>query len=506
MTSRGRILVLWNQTEEDIYERWREEGPKPLAWDPTRTVPDVGTVAEEMAVFMKALHDGGYEARLINVDDELERVFGAIRLYRPDAIFNLVEYFLDEPNQEAYIAGVYELMGLQYTGNRPVTLANCQNKYRTKIILEAADLPTSPFFLAKPGEVVAEDHELDYPVIVKPAFEDASGGIEPSSVVHDHPALVRQVAKIWKEFEMPALIEEYVEGREIHAAILGDQKLEVLPLFEMEFDDSEFNEDEEWRPQIISFRAKWDPHSKDFYTMDSVCPAQDLDPETEDYIRKVALGAFKAMGCRDYARIDMRVDDDGEVYILEVNPNPDLVEGTAYVQCTAASGRTYSEAICAIAELAMVRGRKAAEKAKRAEAALKAGLPTDTLLREWHLQKTGVLPSERSGEELAPWAAIPGAATSDGSGASPGAPGSDVPGAPPGAGSQPPTVATNGVLAGSLTTAAAPAPTEAAPQSGGAELPDYPSETRSEPSEGATVPGNTEPDTADPTSTTDSES
>lgn len=395
--------MLWNQTEEDIYERWRDDGPQALAWDPTRTVPDVGTVAEEMDVFMTALHDGGYDARLINVDDELERVFGAIRLYRPDAIFNLVEYFHDEPNQEAYIAGVYELMGYQYTGNRPVTLANCQNKYRTKILLEGADLPTSPFFLAKPGQPISEDHELDYPVIVKPAFEDASGGIEPSSVVHDLPALITQAQKIWKEFEMPALVEEYVEGREIHAAVLGDQKLEVLPLFEMEFDDSEFNPDEEWRPQIISFRAKWDPHSKDFYSMDSVCPAQDLDPETEQYIREVALGAFKALGCRDYARIDMRVDDDGEVYILEVNPNPDLVEGTAYVQCTAASGRTYSEAICTIAELAIERGRKAKAKAKQAEALLRAGLPTDTLLREWHLQKTGVLPTERTGEDAAPW-------------------------------------------------------------------------------------------------------
>lgn len=401
MSTRGRILVLWNQTEEDIYERWREEGPQPLSWDPNRVVPDVGTVAEEMATFMRALHDGGFEARLINIEDDLERILGAVYMYRPDAIFNLVEYFHDEPGLESAVAGLYELLGCHYTGNRPVTLANCQNKYRTKVILEANGLPTSPFFLAKPNLPVANDHELEYPLIVKPAFEDASGGIEPSSVVHDHPALVARIEKVWREFEMPALVEEYVEGREIHAAVLGNNPPEVLPLFEMEFDDSEFNPDEEWRPQIISFRAKWDPHSKDFYSMDSVCPAQDLDPETEEHIREVARGAFIAMGCRDYARIDMRVDDDGDIYILEVNPNPDLVEGTAYVQCAAASGRTYSQAICAIAQMAVDRKRRADERDRLLEEQPAGELPTDTLLREWHLQKTGLLPAQRTGD--APW-------------------------------------------------------------------------------------------------------
>jgi len=228
----------WGET----VKRWRDEGPKPLAWDPSRTVPDVGTVAEEMEVFVKGLRDGGFHVDLVNVDDDLERVIGAIRLYRPEAVFNLVEFFNEDQVQEAYIAGLYEMLGVQYTGSRPVALANCQNKYRTKIILEAAELPTAGFFLARKGKIpLAEDWELEFPLIVKPALEDASGGIEHASVVQDQAALEARCEHVFKEYEMPALVEEYIEGREIHAAILGNDPPEVLPLFEMEFDDSEFN-------------------------------------------------------------------------------------------------------------------------------------------------------------------------------------------------------------------------------------------------------------------------
>ena len=399
MSERGRLLVLWNQTEEDIYETWRNEGPKALEWDPNKTAPDVGTVAEEMAGFIQALKEGGFEVHLVNVEDDLERVISSIRLIRPDAVFNLVEYFNDDQVQEAYIAGLYEMLGVSYTGNRPICLATCQNKFRTKLILEAAGLPTSPYFRVEPGEELPsdEDHALDYPVIVKPAYEDASGGIEHKSVCQDREQLKAQIAHVFKEFRQPALIEEYIDGREIHAAIMGNfgtpdpknpsvvptEVPEVLPLFEMEFDDSEFNPTDEWRPQIISFRAKWDPHSKDFYSMDAVVPPEDLDEETAEYIRDVAARAFQTMGCRDYARIDMRVDEDGEVYILEVNPNPDLVDGAAYMMCAAASGRTYSESLSSIADMAIRRGKEAAAKA----AALANELPSDQLMREHVKQK-----------------------------------------------------------------------------------------------------------------------
>jgi D-alanine-D-alanine ligase len=381
MSSRGRLLVLWNQVEEDVYEKWRVEGPRSLEWDPNRTVPDVGTVAEEMAAFLNALRAARFEVEVVNVEDSLERVIGAVRLYRPDAVFNLIEFFNDDQVQEAYIAGLFELLGVPYTGSPAIALATCQNKYRTKLLLDAADLPTSPFFICK-RLPVPDEHDLQFPLIVKPAYEDASGGISHDSVVHDQANLELQVARVIKEFEMPALVEEYIDGREIHVALLGNNPPEVLPLFEMEFDDSEFNPTDEWRPQMITFKAKWDPHSKDFYSMDAVVPAQDLEPETEEYIREIAAEAFRVVGVRDYCRIDMRVDwDDAEPYILEVNPNPDLVDGAAYMMCATASGRSYAETLGQIADLAIARGRRRVD--------LAAELPSDDLLREFVKSKTG---------------------------------------------------------------------------------------------------------------------
>ena len=385
-----RVLILWNQVEEDIYEQWRQQGPRPLAWDPERAAPDVGTVAEEMASIIEAVRSTGYRVDVVNVEDDLERLIASIRLYRPDVIMNLVEYFNDDSSQEAHVAALYELMGVAYTGSEPMPLTLCQNKYRTKLLLEAAGLPTSPYMLVDQGPV-PNDHELTFPLIVKPALEDASGGIEPASVVRDQAALEARVEQVRREYRMPVLVEQYVEGREIHAALLGNDPPEVLPLFEMEFDDTEFNLEGEWRPQIISYRAKWDPNSPDFYAMDSVCPAEDLDEETEEYIRDIAAQAFAAVGCRDYARIDMRLDEEeGEVYILEVNPNPDLADGAAYMQCATASGRSFAQTIRELVDMAWQRvcRARAAERADEAAAAAGAAdLPSDHLMREWVLQQ-----------------------------------------------------------------------------------------------------------------------
>ncbi|HTM21871.1 MAG TPA: hypothetical protein VL172_15225 [Kofleriaceae bacterium] len=366
-----RILVLWNQPEEDIYERLREEG---------QVTPDVGTVAEEMDALVAGLRAGGFEVAIENIHDSLDHLLGAIRTHRPDAVFNLVEYFQDESVQETYIAGLYELLGVHYTGNRPLALATCQNKYRTKLLLEAEGLTTPDYLLIKKLPV-PRDHPLVFPLIVKPALEDASGGIEPESVCIDQETLEDRVGWVLTEFDMPALVEEYIEGREIHAAIMGNDPPICLPLYEMEFEDPA--DQPGWHPRIISFRAKWDPRSDEFYTMDSVCPAQGLDPEVSDDIRRIALRAYEAMGCRDYARVDMRVDDDGDVWLLEVNPNPDLIEGAGFVQCAEASGRSYAQTLAEITNMALERKRRAEGRKPH------TALPTDLLLREWTLRKQG---------------------------------------------------------------------------------------------------------------------
>jgi D-alanine-D-alanine ligase len=359
MHAPGRILILWNLVDDDVYESLRADGPKPLDWDPTRNASDVATIAEELDATAAALAGAGHTVEIVNIRDDLGALIGAIQRFDPDAIMNLVEQFLDDPAHEFHVAALYELLGVPYTGARPSSLALCQRKPRTKAVLRAAGLPTPPFFVVS-GRVgddrAPHAHRLRFPLMVKPALADASIGIELASVVRDQAQLEERVMSVLTEHKMPAIVEEYIDGREIHCALIGKDP-EPMPLFEMVFEDR-VGDDGSPLPKIITYGAKWDPHSQDFYAMDAVCPAEDLSPEAIARIQDIAVRAWRAVGCRDYARIDMRVDGTtGEPFILDVNPNPDLADGGAFMQCAVASGRTFAGTLDEIVGLALDRGR-----------------------------------------------------------------------------------------------------------------------------------------------------
>ena len=360
--------------EEDVYEQWREQGPKTLAWDASKQVPDVGTVAEEMTTLVEAVRSAGHELTVVNIRDDLGAMLRVIEAAKPEIIFNLVEFFGEDAGHEAHIAGVYEMLELQYTGSRPAALMSCQRKHRTKAILRDAGVPTAKSFVVsgrRGHHVVPTDHGLRFPVIVKPSMEDASGGIDTDSVIYDPARLAGKVDQMLADYEMPILVEEYIDGRELHCAILGT---EALPLYEMTFAGG-LDDHGKALPRIITYRAKWDPYSKDHEAVNGVCPPDNLEAPIAAYVQSVAIKAFKALGCRDYARVDMRLDPvSGEAYVLEVNPNPDLADGCAFANSVRASGRTYAEAINAIVEMALARGRN---RPPRPEG------PSDTLLREY---------------------------------------------------------------------------------------------------------------------------
>src|SRR5688572_14978685 len=200
----SRILILWNQTDGDVYEKWRADGPRPLDWDPTRNAPDVTTVADELDAIVDAVKHGGHEVASINIRDDFAGILTAVQEHRPDAIVNLVEFFGDDPAHEAHVAGIFELLGVPYTGSRPSVLANCLRKHRTKALLAQAGLPTAPYIvvMGHHGDREApEDHGLSFPLIVKPALEDASGGIDHDAVVHDQEALDDRVAYVLREHD-----------------------------------------------------------------------------------------------------------------------------------------------------------------------------------------------------------------------------------------------------------------------------------------------------------------
>ncbi|HEY5928067.1 MAG TPA: hypothetical protein VIV11_40550 [Kofleriaceae bacterium] len=377
--SRGRVLILWNQLDDDVVELWRRDGRKAPEWDPTLEVEPWDTVAEEIEQIVESAKEGGYEAKALNIRDNFDTLLDIVKTEKPDVVMNLIEWFHDDLENETYVPAIFELLGQSYTGNRPLALALCQKKPHAKSLLAAAGLPVPRGIVVEANGKAPKDLALRYPLIVKPAFDDASGGIDAGSVVRDRAALDARVQLVVGDHKMPALVEEFIEGREIHCAILGNNPPTPLPLYEMKFKDGGIDNDGRPLPNIITYRAKWDPYSRDYYAMEPSCPVDDLEPEITKQIQDVALRAYRVLGCRDYARVDLRVDTStGEAFILEVNPNPDLADGCAFAQCVRASGRTYAQAIQEIIGYALERSRTKQQKEPA---------PSETLLREYMAQR-----------------------------------------------------------------------------------------------------------------------
>lgn len=348
-----RILILWNFIDDDVYEHYRRDDRRVVDWDPSLKVEPWDTVEEEMQLIVRSLETKGHEVTLVNIKDDFGALLGAVTKHRPELVMNLVEFFHNDPEHEHHVPALFELLEIPYTGNKPLALSLCQRKPQAKAIMATQGVPTPRGVVIEVASKTKVPPELKFPMIVKPAYDDASGGIDAGSVVRDHKALQARITKLHTENKMAALVEEYIEGREIHCAILGDKP---LPLYEMVFKGGT-DEDGKPLPRIITYRAKWDPYSRDHHAVEGKCPVEGLSAVLVKRIESVALSAYRALGCRDYARVDMRVDNDGNVYVLEVNPNPDLAESCAFAASAREGGMTYAQMICKIIEVALERNK-----------------------------------------------------------------------------------------------------------------------------------------------------
>jgi D-alanine-D-alanine ligase len=347
--TKPRVLVLYNHVGPDEYEAVRRVDPATLDFTPLYPL-HVATVREEIEAVVAALRQRGYSAHSVNLQDDLRLLLNTLR-GRTDAIFNLVEFFHDKAGMESGVAALYEMFQVPYTGAGPFALSLCYRKGVTKQLLLANGVSTPRFRLfGRPA--LPRRHGLHYPLIVKPAREDASAGVSKESVVRDHPSLAEQVTRVFKEFGPPVLVEEYIEGRELHVSVLGNDPPKVLPL--IEFDFSDFAPD---HPRIISFDAKWNPLKEEYHKVHSICPAK-LAPRVRRRVEEMALRAFQITGCRDYARLDIRLDGRNHPYVLEVNPNPDLTEGVSFMESAERGGLTFSETLGRIVGFALSRSPK----------------------------------------------------------------------------------------------------------------------------------------------------
>ncbi|MDD5089971.1 MAG: GNAT family N-acetyltransferase [Candidatus Wallbacteria bacterium] len=266
-----------------------------------------------------------------------------------DIVFNLCEGLDGNVAGEALFAAVLETKGIPFTGGNSLTLGLCCDKSKTKDILAENDIPTPKHqvFTADDKKISLEKY-LRYPLIVKPVHEDASIGISDSSVVRNRTELEHQVKFIIESYRQPALVEEFIDGRELNVSVIGNgDSAQALPVAEIDF---QLSAD---RPKILTYEAKWAAESEESRLTPVICPAR-LSKALEKKVKRMALAASRITGCRDYARVDFRLLDD-EPYVIDINPNPDLSRSAGLARSAGVAGFSYQQLVEYILDSAISR-------------------------------------------------------------------------------------------------------------------------------------------------------
>ena len=307
---------------------------------------------EEVGAIEESLRELGFSPYVLSVESFSKDLVATLQRIAPKFVFNLCEEINGDCELEMCVAGLLELMNIPYTGAGPLALGLALNKFRVKQVLRAAGIPTPRGYLCAHGQRLKLRATRRFPVIVKPVHEDASLGINARSVCRNFARLEEQISYIHEVYHQDALVEEYLEGREFNVSILGCRDAQVLAISEIDF--SRMPEDE---PRIVSYRAKWDEESVEFQATVPICPAE-VSPHLENRIKFIALRSSRCIGCRDYARVDMRTDADGNVRVLEVNPNPDISPRAGFPRAARVAGMSYTDMIARITHSALERGAK----------------------------------------------------------------------------------------------------------------------------------------------------
>jgi len=330
-------VILYNTVDE-----WDMDGSDEGAYP-------ANLVSEEVSAVEKSLAAAGFRPFALPVADFSKGLVETLTAIAPRFVFNLCEEVNGGAELEMCVAGLLELMGIPYTGSPPLTLGLALHKFYVKQILASADVPTPWGWVCHPGRKLAIPGRARFPLIVKPEHEDASLGINSNSVCRTAAELKRQIDYIHEIYGQDALVEEYLDGREFNVAILGGREPQVLAVQEIDFHGLPDGE-----PRIVSFQAKWDEESLLFNRTVPICPAR-LSKRLENKIKDVALRSHLAVGCRDYSRIDIRTAARGGLFVLEVNPNPDLSPDAGFARAARVAGYSYGEMILRIAEAALER-------------------------------------------------------------------------------------------------------------------------------------------------------
>jgi len=334
--TKPRVVVIYNRDFEGA-----DADPENKARE------DIKDIAEHV---MSILQARGCSAVGLGITDDVFAAISSLRDARPEVIFNLCESIGGDNRFEPLLPMLMDREGFAYTGSGPLSLSLALHKHKAKEVLRARGVPTPEAIFLTQADISTVN--MPFPLIVKPSREDASVGITRDSVVWTRDALEQRVAHVLSHYRQPVLVERYIDGREIYVSMLGspDGKTQVFPFYEIDF--SEMPAD---RPRIVSFEGKW-VESSDEYRGTKPVRCENLPPELQARIAATALSAFDTLELRDYARVDIRLAQDGVPYVIDVNPNCDLSDNAGgFSKAAKAAGLSYEQVILRIVELAFAR-------------------------------------------------------------------------------------------------------------------------------------------------------
>ncbi|MER8634080.1 ATP-grasp domain-containing protein [Mesorhizobium opportunistum] len=326
-----RVAVVTNRDLKGVINRFGQPLPQPpepwTAWECDSVVP--------------ALQEGGHEVLLCEGDKgmltALERFMPPDSQGRPSGfVFNLAGGIQGE-SRFSHVPAMLEMAGVPYIGASPLGHELANDKVVTKILIRDRGVPTPKFRVMHRGDENTGD--LRFPVVVKPPREGDSLGLQ---LVHEPAELKRAVEVIVEQYAQEALVEEYIGGREITVPLLGNGELDVLPLVEQDFGDR--------ATRLMTFEAKYVAAEK----ASKICPAQ-IGSGLATVLRDISIATFRACKCRDYARVDIRIDRSGQPFVLEISANPSLTKGSSYCVAANTAGHSYSSLINRILDIAHTR-------------------------------------------------------------------------------------------------------------------------------------------------------
>lgn len=304
---------------------------------------------ESVEAVEAACRELGWEIWRIAVDRDLAAAVGALEQRRPDVVFSMVESIGGDARLEAGVTYLLEWLGIPYTGAPPFALALALHKQHARAMLQGAGVPVPPGMMFEHPDFSLDG--LRFPLIVKPAREDGSIGISSASVVATEGSTRERVQLVVERFAQPAIVEEFVDGREFAVSLLGPtEDPTVLPLREVDYRLPPH------LPRLLTYEAKWVTGSPEYGGTLTIA-ASDLDSELEGQLRSTAQAAYRAVGLRDYGRIDLRLHPTDGPVVVDVNPNPELLPGEMGIAGAALeAGLSFTELIRVIVEQAVARG------------------------------------------------------------------------------------------------------------------------------------------------------